>query len=132
VLLQLQDLYRQQRRHVDLAPVQTRLVKGWESVAGPESDIVANNLYRLAGTLEGTGQFAEVEQAIQRALAILERTYGSNAQPVGFALGLLALIESKLGKDDLAKETHDRGSAIRLESPAQSASRIGGGVTAPR
>jgi TonB family protein len=113
VLMQLQDVYQRQRRNVDLAPVQTRLVKAWESLAGPDSVVVANNVYRLAGTLEQTGQFAESEEAIQRAIAIFEKTYGGNAPAVGYALGRLASVESKLGKDDLAKETRDRESTIR-------------------
>jgi TonB family protein len=132
VLMKLQGVYQLRRRNVDLAPVETRLVKAWESLAGPDSVVVANTLYRLGGTLEQTGQFAEAQQAIQRAIAILEKTYGSDAPPVGFAFGRLASVESKLGKDDLAREARRRESAIRQKPPLQNASRIGSGVTAPR
>jgi TonB family protein len=131
VLMRLRDVDRS-RRNFDLAPVETRLVKAWESQAGPESVVVANNLYSLSGSLEQTGQFAEAEQAIQRGIAILERNYGSNAPSVGLALGRLASIETRLGKDDLAREARNRESAIRLRPSAQSVSRVGGGVTAPR
>ena len=85
VLMQLGLIY--QRRSIDLAPVQTRLVKAWEGLAGPESVVVANNLYSLSGTLEQTGKFAEAEQTIQRDIGILEKTYGANAPSVGLALG---------------------------------------------
>jgi TonB family protein len=130
VLMQLTDLY--QRRSADLVPVQTRLVKAWEEIAGPESVVVSNNLYSLSGALEQTGQFAEAERAIQRDLAILEKTYGSDAPCVGLALGRFASIETKLGKDDFAKEARDRQSAIRQKSSPQNSVPIGRGVTAPR
>jgi TonB family protein len=131
VLMQLGVMY--QRRSVDLASVQVRLVKAWEGLAGPESVVVANNLYNLGGTLEQTGKFAEAEQAIQRDIAILEKTYGANAPSVGLALVRLASIETRLGKDDLAKESRDHESAIRQTYSTQDAvTRVGGGVLAPR
>jgi TonB family protein len=131
VLMRLRDV-EQSRRNVALAPVETRLVKAWESLAGPESVVVANNLYSLSGSLEQAGQLVEAEQAIQRGIAILERNYGSNAPSVGLALGRLASIQTKLGKDDLAKEARNRETAIRQKPSAQNASRVGGSVTAPR
>lgn len=132
VLMQLQGVYQSRRRNVDLAPVQTRLVKAWESFAGPDSLVMANNLYHLAITLEQNGQLADAEQAIQRAIAILEKVYGSDAPPVGFALVCLASIESRLGKDDLVKEALNREASIREKTTSQSAFKVGRGVTAPR
>jgi thiol-disulfide isomerase/thioredoxin len=100
VLMRLRDY--QSRRKADLAPIETRLVKAWESMAGPESVVVANNLFSLVSSLEQAGRFAEAEQAIQRAIAILTKSYGSNAPSVGAALRRLASLETRLGKDDLA------------------------------
>ena len=132
LLMRLREV-DQSRRNFDLVPVETRLVKAWESQAGPESVVVANNLYYLSGSLEQTGQFTEAEKAIQRGIAILEKTYGRNACPQSAsALGRLASIETRLGKDDLAKESRDRESAIRQRPSGQSVYRVGGGVSAPR
>jgi TonB family protein len=130
VLMQFELVY--QRRSVDLAPLQARLVKAWEGLAGPDSVVVANNLYRFSGTLQQAGKFVEAEQAIQRDIAILEKTYGVNAPFVGLALVRLASIETRLGKDDLAKELRDRESAIRKTYSTQDAVRLGNGVSAPR
>jgi TonB family protein len=130
VLMQLTVIY--QRRSVDLASVQVRLVKAWEGLAGPESVVVANNLYSLSGTLEQNGKLEEAEQAIQRDIAILEKTYGANAPAVGFALVRLVSIETRLGKDDLARASRDHESAIRQTYSSQDATRLGAGVIAPR
>src|SRR5579863_394677 len=130
VLMRLTDLY--QRRSADLAPVEARLVKAWEELAGPESVVLANNLYSFSGALEQTGQLAEAEQTIQRGIAILEKTYGGDAPSVGFASGRLAAIETKLGKADLAKQARDRESAIHQKYSPEEAARVGNGITAPR
>lgn len=129
VLMQLAGLYA--RRPADLASVQTRLVKGWEELAGPESVVVANNLYLLGGALEQTQRFAEAEQAFQREIAILEKVYGNDAPSVGFAAGRLATIETRLGNSDLAKQARDRESSIRQSYAAQDAVRVGGGMSPP-
>jgi len=132
VLLQLDGIYSAGKdRQADLASMRGRLVKAWEDAAGRESVVVANNLYRLAGALEQTRQFAEAEAAIQRSIGILEKTYGRDAAPVGFALGSLASIESNLNQDDLAKAALERQGAIRGKPAVQNAARVGGGVSAP-
>jgi TonB family protein len=131
VLIQLRGVY-QARRNGDLATVETRLVKAWERLAGPESVVVANNLYYLGGTLEQTGQLAEAEQAIQRAIAILQKTYGGNTPAIGLAFGRLASIETKLGKDDPAREARSLEAAVRQKPSGEAPFKAGGGVTAPR
>jgi TonB family protein len=127
VLMRLRDI-DESRQNVDMPTLDARLVKAWESVAGPESVVVANNLYSLSSSLLKAGQWAEAEQASQREVAILERNYGTDAPSVSFALGPLASIETKLGHDDLAKEARDRASAIRQKTPALNAHAAGGGV----
>jgi TonB family protein len=119
-------------RDLDPATIDTRLVKAWETLAGPESVVVANNLYRLSTSLERAGRSAEAEQAIQRSIAILEKNYGPTAPSVAAALRTLVSVEFRLGKDHLAKELADRESRIREHVSVQDAFRVGSGVTAPR
>ncbi len=132
VLMRLRDIDGS-RQNVDMATIDARLVKAWESVAGPESVVVANNLNSLISSLLRAGQWADAEQVSQREVAILEKNYGTDAPSVSFALGRLASIETKLGHDDLAKEARGRESAIRQKTPALNARVAGGGVrTVPR
>jgi TonB family protein len=130
VLMRLREV-EQPLHNVDRVPVEVRLVRAWESLAGPDSVVVANNLSSLTGALEQTGQVVEAEQAMQRAIAILERHYGTDAPSVGFALGRLASIETRLGNTDLATEMRKRESAIRQKSSPQNVFRVGGPVTPP-
>jgi TonB family protein len=133
---EIHDLLRMRddpaRRTIDLQTINTRLVEAWETLAGPESVVVAIYLYFLTTSLEQAGRLTEAEQAIQRAIAILEKHYGANAPSVRSALLQLATIDRRLGKNDRAREASDRASAIRQETPSQGVSRPGGAATTPR
>jgi TonB family protein len=100
--------------------------------------VVARSLSDLSDSLARNGQLQEAETAIQRSIAILEKTYGHDSPSLGFALGRLASIETRLGKADLAKEARTRESATRPKpsaqsaTPAQGPARAGAGVSAPR
>ena len=79
VLMRLRDV-EQSRRNVPLTPVEIRLVKAWESVAGPESVVVANNLYSLSGSLEQAGQF-EKPNRLSSAASRFWRGITASARP---------------------------------------------------
>lgn len=103
VLMELRLVYRAPR-NADRAPIEISLVKAWEQQEGPGSVVVANNLYFLAGTLEQTERFTEAEESIQRAIAILGKTYGDQTPLAALARTRFASIETKLGKGDPSKE----------------------------
>jgi TonB family protein len=130
ILMRLRQV-EQSLRNVNLVSVDTRLVKAWESGPGPESVVVARSLYDLSDSLLQNGQLADAERAIQRSIAILEKTYGSNAPQLRFALSRLSSIETRLGKADLAREARNREAAT-LPQPSAPTLRGGGGVTSPR
>jgi TonB family protein len=140
VVMSLGDLYARERRSPDTAAMETRLVSEWEVQAGADSLVVANNLYRLGGTLEQTGNYAEAERRVQRALKIFETASGTDAPSAGLALERLADIAHKMGNEEAAAGARDRAAAIRKKYTAAAirkkytaaAYRVGGGVMAPR
>jgi hypothetical protein len=77
--------------------------------------------HHFSGALEQTGKLVEAEQAVLRAIAILERLMAPTTTL------------SDLGKNDLAKESRARESAIRQTYSTQDAViRVGEDVRALR
>ena len=132
VLMRLQSLYQNRRRYVDLVPVEQRLVTAWENLAGPESAVVGNNLYHLAGTLEQAQYLNEAEKAIERAVAIFEKVYAADSPPVGTALSRLGSIEKRLGKTDAAADAQKRSAAMLPKPATPNAVTTGNGISPPR
>jgi tetratricopeptide (TPR) repeat protein len=113
-LLGLAGLLREQRRYREAEPLYREGLALWERVPGRDEELAAH-LHNLSVTLFNSGQPAEAEPIVKRALALKQELYGPESPEVAFALeGVVATLNAQQ-KWDEAVVHYQRMKEIRNE-----------------
>ena len=105
--------FYQRKQHYNAVATQAKALKVAIETFGPDDLKVAESMDNLAIYNQALGNYAESEKLYEKALSIMEKKLPLNDHYLAIFMDYVASFYKKIGKNDKARELHERVNKIR-------------------